>query len=112
MNPVLNIIGNLLGGNDNQGSVGSAQANSANGANKMNWVMGIVNTLLGSGDPAQAIKSLSQTNPIVKDASDFVQQNGGDDKAAFYKLAEQKGVNPDEVLTTARRILNMFGSRK
>ena len=40
----------------------------------------------------------SQSNPQLKQAMDLVQQNGGDAEKAFYKLAEEKGVNPDDIL--------------
>lgn len=44
---------------------------------------------------------LSQKNPQLMQAMDYVKQNGNDPKAAFEKLAAEKGMNPDE-------IMNMF----
>lgn len=109
MNPVLGIIGNLLGGGGNGtgnvSNVGSAQANSAN---KMSWIMGIANTLFGSANPEQTLKTLSQNNPIIKDAMNYVQQNGGNEQAAFYKLAEERGVDPNEVISTLNTIKKLF----
>lgn len=37
-------------------------------------------------------------NPQYKQVMDYVRQNGGDPKAAFYKMAEEKGVNPEDIL--------------
>ena len=40
-------------------------------------------------------------SPELKGVMDMVNQNGGNAQQFFYKLAEQKGVNPND-------ILNMF----
>lgn len=40
---------------------------------------------------------LSQKNPQVKQAMDYVKQNGGDPKAAFEKLAAERGIDPAEI---------------
>ena len=39
-----------------------------------------------------------QNNPQIKQVMDYVNQNGGDPKTAFYKLAQEKGVDPNEIL--------------
>ena len=44
------------------------------------------------------LQQMMSQNPQMKQAVDYVNANGGNAKAAFYKLAEQKGVNPDEIL--------------
>lgn len=41
------------------------------------------------------------SSPELKGVIDMVNQNGGNAQQLFYKLAEQKGVDPNE-------ILNMF----
>ena len=53
-----------------------------------------------SRNPQMMIQTLMQTNPFMKQAMDYIQQNGGNPKEAFYKLAEEKGVNPDSVLNS------------
>ena len=45
-------------------------------------------------DPVGYINS----SPELKGALDLVQQSGGDAKSLFYKLAQQKGVDPQSVL--------------
>ncbi len=42
------------------------------------------------------------TQTQIGQAMDLVKQNGGDAKAAFYNLAKQKGVNPDDILNQLR----------
>lgn len=37
-------------------------------------------------------------NPQMKNAMDYVNQNGGDPKEVFYKLANENGLNPEEIL--------------
>lgn len=103
MNPVLGIIGNMLGGNNGGNSgVGNAQANSANSASGLNSALGLFNMLKGSSDPMKVLQSMAQTNPKIKQAFDYVQQNGGDVQSAFYKLAEQNGVDPNNILNMIR----------
>lgn len=45
-----------------------------------------------------ALQRLIQNNPALKQAIEYVNQNGGDPKEAFYKLAQEKGVDPNEIL--------------
>lgn len=101
MNPVLGIIGNLLGGSGmGNGVVGNAQANSVNsmGGNGLNNILGLFNMLRGRANPMETLQQMAQTNPQIKEAMDYVQQNGGDMQSAFYKLAEQRGVDPNNIL--------------
>ena len=42
----------------------------------------------------QAMKN----NPQMQKVMDYVNQNGGDPKTAFYKLAGEMGVDPEEIL--------------
>lgn len=39
-----------------------------------------------------------QNNPELKQVVEYVNANGGDPEKAFYKLAEEKGVNPRDIL--------------
>lgn len=101
MNPVLGLIGNMLGGNGNSGNkVGNAQANSV--GNGINGALGFLNMLKGQANPMQTLQQMAQTNPKIKQAFDYVQENGGDMKSAFYKLAEQNGVDPNNIINMLR----------
>ena len=55
-----------------------------------------------AGNPGAMIAHLMQTNPQMKQAMDAIRASGGDPKLAFYALAEQKGVDPDQVLAQLR----------
>ena len=37
-------------------------------------------------------------NPQYKQIMDYVNANGGDAKSAFYKMANEKGIDPNEII--------------
>lgn len=45
----------------------------------------------------------SQQKPTWKMVQDYVNQNGGDPRAAFFKLAQEKGVDPNFILNMIRQ---------
>lgn len=100
MNPVLNVIGSMMGGGNPVGSAGGMQQGKGN---PLAGIMSIYGMLKGTSDPMSAIQSMAQTNPQVKKAMDIVNQNGGDMQTAFYALAKQMGVNPDEIFNMVRQ---------
>ena len=51
-----------------------------------------------SRNPQAMLQQLINQNPQVQNVMKYVNDNGGDPKAAFYKLAQEKGVDPNEVL--------------
>lgn len=55
-----------------------------------------------SQNPQAALQTLMANNPAVRQAIDYVNSNGGNPKDAFYKLAEEKGINPDSILNSLR----------
>ena len=57
------------------------------------------------GNPQAAIGQMAQNNPQMQQVMQFVQQNGGDAKSAFYALARQKGVDPEAIIQQARNMM-------
>lgn len=51
-----------------------------------------------AGNPQMMMQQMLGQNPQIKQAMDYIQQNGGNPKEAFYKLAKEKGINPDDIL--------------
>ena len=47
-------------------------------------------------------QKLINSNPQVKQALDYIKQNGGNPKEAFYKLAKESGINPEDILNQIR----------
>ena len=64
--------------------------------------MQMANLLKNANNPNAVLQQLVQTNPQVQQAMNYINQNGGDPKAAFYKLAQEKGVDPNLVLNSLR----------
>ena len=57
-----------------------------------------MNLLKNSGNPQALFSQMISQNPQMKQVMDYVNQNGGNAKDAFYKMANEKGVNPDDIL--------------
>lgn len=51
-----------------------------------------------ASNPAAMLQAMADKNPQMKQVIDLVNQCGGDPQKAFYALAEQKGVDPEEIL--------------
>ena len=45
---------------------------------------------------------MAQSNPQLQQVMQYIQENGGDAKTAFYNLAKQKGVDPNDILNQVR----------
>ena len=53
--------------------------------------------------PMQNNQQYVTQKPTWKMVQDYVNQNGGDPKAAFFKLAQEKGVDPSFILNMLRQ---------
>ena len=62
----------------------------------------MANAVRNSQNPQMMLMQLAQSNPQMKQAIEYIGQNGGNAKEAFYALAKQKGVNPDTILNMFR----------
>lgn len=58
----------------------------------------MLNMVRSAGNPQMIMNQIASQNPQIKQVMEYINANGGDPKAAFYKLAEEKGVDPDEIL--------------
>ena len=58
----------------------------------------MITMLKSSGNPQQILNQLMQSNPQMQQVMQIVQKYGGDPNKAFYALAEEKGINPQEIL--------------
>ena len=52
----------------------------------------------GAQDPNMMLRQLANSNPQMQQVLDVIQNAGGDPRRAFYELAQQKGVDPQEIL--------------
>ena len=53
-------------------------------------------------NPQRMVNQAMMNNPQMKQVMEYVNANGGDAKAAFYKLAGEMGVDPEEILKVLR----------
>ena len=53
----------------------------------------------GAKNPQAMLSQMMQNNPNYKQVMSYIQQNGGDPKTAFYKMAEEKGIDPNTILS-------------
>ena len=61
-------------------------------------IKNFMNMVQSSGNPQAMFQNLLASNPQIGKVMEIVNQYGGDPKAAFYALAKQKGVDPNQVL--------------
>ena len=57
-----------------------------------------INLLKSANNPQAMLSYLSAQNPAIKQTLDYVNANGGDPRSAFYKLAQERGVDPNSIL--------------
>ena len=49
-------------------------------------------------NPQLALQNMLRNNPQMKQVQGLIDQYGGDPRTAFYKMAEEKGVDPEQIL--------------
>ena len=55
------------------------------------------------GNPSSFLQTMMTNNPNFKSIMSIVQsQYGGDARAAFYDMAKQRGIDPNQVLSMLR----------
>lgn len=68
----------------------------------LNRIKEMANMLKSAGNPQALFQSMVQNNPQMQQVMTLINSLGGDPKAAFYKVAKEKGVNPEEILDMLR----------
>jgi hypothetical protein len=64
----------------------------------INQIRSLTNIVSSSPNPQAAMLNLASQNPQVRDALDLSRKLGNSPKEAFYKLAEQRGVDPNDII--------------
>lgn len=78
------------------------QALRNNPTSNLSQIKSMMNMVRSAGNPQAMLQSMLQNNPQMRQVMDIVNQSGGDPKAAFYKMAEEQGVDPEQVLSMLR----------
>ena len=84
MNPIINMLTGM-----------SPIAQSMNQAKQMAQA-------IQSGNPLQTI---GQNNPQMKQVMDYINSCGGNPEQAFYQLAKERGVDPQQILDQVKSIM-------
>ena len=61
-------------------------------------IKNMMNIVKSAGNPQAMLSQMMQSSPQMQQAMSIVGQYGGDPQKAFYALAQQKGVDPQEIL--------------
>ena len=51
-----------------------------------------------ANNPQAMLQAMIQRNPQLRNVMNYINQHGGDPQQAFYDMAKEKGINPDEIL--------------
>ena len=70
--------------------------------NNLAQIKQLANMVKTAKNPQAMIGQMLQNNPHYKEAVDFVNQNGGDPKQALNLLAQQNGLDINEILNMFR----------
>ena len=62
----------------------------------------IRNMLKSARNPQAMLQQMMSNNPQYKQVMQLVNDNNGDAKKAFYSLADQMGVDPEQILSMLR----------
>ena len=62
----------------------------------------LMQTVQMAQNPALALQQMAGQNPQLQQALQLVQQSNGDAKAAFQKLCQEKGIDPNQILSMLR----------
>ena len=73
------------------------QLGSAQQSSQMTQIKQMMELVRNARNPAQMLSKIASSNPQVNQVMKMVEASG-DPKKAFYELARQKGVNPNDIL--------------
>lgn len=60
----------------------------------------MISMIQNSRNPQAMLQSLIQSNPKLQQMINYINKNGGNPKDAFYNMAKEKGIDPEEFLRT------------
>ena len=61
-----------------------------------------LNTLKNTSNPTQLLNTMAANNPRLKQVLTLVQSSNMSPKDLFYKMAKEKGVDPESILSQLR----------
>lgn len=70
---------------------------------RINSIKNMFDAIKSAGNPQAMFGQMMMQNPQFKQVVDYVNANGGDARSAFYAMAKEKGVDPEQILSIFRR---------
>lgn len=64
----------------------------------LNQIKGLMGMMKSGGNIQSMVQNMLMNNPQTGAIMNVVNQHGGDYKAAFYDMAKQKGVDPNQII--------------
>ena len=68
----------------------------------MSQLKNAMNMLKNANNPQALVSQMLNNSPYAKQINEIVQQNGGDYQKAFYSMANQLGIDPNEFLNNLK----------
>jgi hypothetical protein len=57
-----------------------------------------MNTIRNASNPQMMFQQMVSQNPKLQQVMKYIQDSGGDAKSAFYKMANEQGIDPNTIL--------------
>lgn len=74
---------------------GPSQTNSFS---NLQQLKSVYNLLKSAKDPSSMMQNMINTNPQMRNVMEYIKSHGGDPERAFYAMAAEKGVDPNQIL--------------
>lgn len=74
-------------------------SNFNNNQTQPNSLFDMYNQVRQSKNPDQLMQQMFANSPQYQYVLNYIAQNGGDAKTAFYNMAAQKGIDPNTILS-------------
>ena len=58
----------------------------------------MMNSMRNATNPQAMFNQMVSQNPKMQEIMQYINENGGDAKQAYYKMAEQKGIDPNYII--------------
>ena len=81
---------------------GQNQINDIVASPRIQNIKKIVNAVKMAQNPQLALNNLISQNPNMQQAVEYVKANGNDPKVAFFNLAKDKGLDPNQILNSLK----------
>ena len=67
--------------------------------NRMGPIRQMMGAVRAAQNPAQMLQQMAGQNQQLQQALQLVQQSGGNPQAAFNKLCQERGIDPQQILS-------------